>query len=154
MEYILEVKFEDKNYNAIIHFLTTFIVKTEKDARLMVDEIVEGFQRNGAIVLNGHYDRIDDDEIKRDRQYQYHRFCMQRANATVEIEQFILDKPDPKKSLFDNLSEKIFKGENSTASIGKKFNIPVRVTEKDTRKPLDGEIFYCTIEHLIPRSQL
>ena len=39
----------------------------------------------------------------------------------------------------------------AVAFVGKKFNIPVRVMDKETRNPIDANIFYCTIEHLIPK---
>jgi hypothetical protein len=47
--------------------------------------------------------------------------------------------------------EKFFAGENSTANIGRKYNIPVKVVERQTRNPISGEFYYFSVEHLIPK---
>jgi len=152
MEYILEIRFDDNNYNAIIHFVTTFNAKTEEEAKLLVDELVDGFNRRNIMVLSGTYTRIDNNPELRERQYEFYKFYMSRATANIKIEQFLMEEPDQNKSLFDNLSERLFNGDNSTALIGKKYNIPVRVMDKETRNPINANIFYCTIEHLIPKA--
>jgi hypothetical protein len=152
MEYILEIRFDDNGYNAIIHFVSTFIVKSEEEAKLFVDELVDGFKRINVVVLSGTYSRIDNNPELRERQYEFYRFYMSRATANVQIEQFLLENPDQNKSLFDNLAEKLFNGENSTALIGKKYNLPVRVMDKVARNPIEADIFYCTIEHLVPKA--
>jgi len=152
MEYILEIRFDDKNYNAIIHFVSTFITKSEEEAKLFVDELVEGFKRGGAIVLSGTYNRLDNNPELRSRQYEFYEFYMSRATANIQIEQFILDTPDQNKTLANNLTERLMNGEDSTAIIGKKYNIPVRVMEKDSRNPIKGDIFYYNVEHLIPKA--
>jgi len=152
MEYIIEIKFEDKGYNALIHFVSTFVANSEKEARLLVDELVEGFKRNETFVLSGQYIRIDNNEKQRERQLEYFEFCKARATASIEIEQFLLNKPDQTKTLIDNLTEQFFKGENATAKIGNKYKIPVRVTDKKTRNPISGEFFYYSVEHLIPKN--
>ncbi len=152
MEYIIEIKFEDKGYNALIHFVSTFVVNSEEEASLLVNELVEGFKRNGTFVLSGQCIRIDNDEIQRERQLEYFEFCKDRATASIEIEQFLLNNPDQTKTLIDNLTEQFFKGEKATANIGNKYKIPVRVTDKKTRNPISGEFFYYSVEHLIPKN--
>jgi hypothetical protein len=152
MEYILEIRFDDNNYNAIIHFVTTFTAKSDQEAKLLVDELVDGFNRRKVMVLSGTYTRIDNNPELRERQYEFYNFYISRATATIQIEQFVLENPDQTKSLVENLTNRFFNGENSTALIGKKYNIPVRVMDKKTRNPITADIFYCNIEHLIPKA--
>jgi len=151
MEYILEIRFDDKHYNAIIHFISTFNVESEEDANLFLNELFEGFQRKGALVLHYTCNRIDNNLELKERQYEYLNFCLSRATASIEVEQFIVENPDQTKSLAENLTEKLFSGEYSTAKIGNKYNIPVRVMEKGSSNPISSELFYYTIEHLIPK---
>jgi hypothetical protein len=149
MEFMLEIRFDDKNYNAIIHFMSPFSAKSESDAKLFVDELVHGFKRKGALVLSGVSHSLDNDPELMERQYEYYEFFKSRATAKVKIEQFALDNPDQVKSLADNLTEKLFTGKDSTALVGKRYNIPVWVIDKTTRNTIDSEIFYYTVEHLI-----
>ena len=151
MEYILEIRFDANNYNAIVHFVTTFTAKSEQEAKFLVDELVKGFNRRSVIVLSGTCTRIDNNAELRERQYEFYNFYISRATANIQIEQFVLENPDQTKSLVENLTERLFNGEDSTALIGKKYNIPVRVMDKKTRNPISADIFYCNIEHLIPK---
>lgn len=151
MEYLLDVRFEDKNYNAVIHLVTTLTAQSDEEAQVFVNELIEGFKRKKITVLHGSYTRIDHDPEFRKSQYEYYKFCLRRATATVKIEQFIFENPDQTKSLVDNLTERLMNGENSTAKIGKEYNIPIRVTEKETRNQIEGEFFFQNIEHLIPK---
>jgi hypothetical protein len=150
MEYILDIKFEDNNYNAIIHFVTTLTTGSEPEAKLFIDELIAGFKRRKITVLHGTYNRIDNDNLLKERQYEYYNFCLKRATANIQIEQFVFENPDQNKTLIDNLTERLLNGKDSTAKIGSKYNIPVRVTEKETRNPIEAEIFFCNIEQLIP----
>lgn len=154
MEYLIDLRFEDKEYNAIIHFVATFIVKDEYEAISFIDELEASFKRKGVVIYPSTYYRIDNDQQLRERSYEYYQFCKSRATASIEIEQFILDSPDQNKSLSENLTDKLFKGENATAKIGKEYKIPVRVYDKQTRNPIVGEFYYLTIEHLVPKGQL
>lgn len=151
MEFLIDLRFEDKEYRAIVHFVATFLAKDEDEARLFVDELIAGFKRRGVVIFPSTYKRIDNDLELRERSYEYHQFCLSRATAHIEIEQFYLENPDQNKSLWDNLLEKFFAGENSTASIGRKHNIPVRVMDKETRNPILDEFYYFTVEHLIQK---
>ncbi|MFY0602707.1 MAG: hypothetical protein JXQ93_02075 [Flavobacteriaceae bacterium] len=150
MEYLIDLRFDDKSYRAIIHFVATFIVQNEKDAIEFKDELLAGFKRRGIIILNINCYRIDNNQILRNRAYEYCQFSKEQATASIEVEQFILSNPDQTKSLSNNLIEKFYNGENSTANIGKKYNIPVRVLDKETRNPISDELYYFTIEHLMP----
>lgn len=152
MEFLIDLRFEDKGYNAIVHFVATFIAKNEKEAEVFFEELTKGFERRGvAIILPSTFNRIDHDQLLKERSFEYYEFCKTRATASIAIEQFLLESPDQNKSLIENLTDKFFYGENSTALIGKKYNIPVRVWDKKTRNPINGEIYYLTIEHLIPK---
>ena len=150
MEFLIDLKFEDSGFNAVIHFVATFIAKDENDAKLFIDELIAGFKRKDVIIYPSTYYRIDDDQQLKERSYEYYQFCISRATSAIEIEQFILDSPDQNKSLVENLTEKLFNGENSTAKIGSEYKIPVRVYDKKTRNPISGEFYYLTIQHLIP----
>lgn len=150
MEFILDIRFEDINYNAIVHFITTLEVDSEDKAELFKNELIEGFKRKGVYVLFGTFHRLDNNPDLRNSQYEYYRFYMSRATATVKIEQFVLENPNQSESLIENLTSKFFNGEKSTAVIGNEYNIPVRVMDKATRNPIDGDFYYSTIEHLIP----
>ena len=151
MEYLIDLRFEDKGYNAIVHFVATFTAKDDSEAKLFIDELVAGFKRRGVVIFPSTYYRIDNDPELRERSYEYYQFCKTRATASIEVEQFILDNPDQNKSLVENLTERLFAGENSTANIGNEYKIPVRVVDKQTRNPITGEFYYFTIEHLIPK---
>ncbi|MFI1770259.1 hypothetical protein [Thalassobellus citreus] len=151
MEFILDVRFEDNNYNAIIHLVTTLTANSEQEAQLFINELTESFKRKDILVLNGTFNRIDNNPIFRERQYEYYQFCKSKATATIGIEQFFLENPDQTKSLVENLTEKLLKGENSTAKIGNEYKIPVRVIDKETRNPINGEFYFMNIEHLIPK---
>lgn len=151
MEYLIDLRFEDKGYNAIVHFVATFTAKDDSEAKLFIDELIAGFKRRGVVIFPSTYYRIDNDPELRERSYEYYQFCKTRATASIEVEQFILDNPDQNKSLVENLTERLFAGENSTAKIGNEYKIPVRVVDKQTRNPITGEFYYFTIEHLIPK---
>lgn len=152
MEFVLDIKFEDNNYNAIIHLVTTLTANSEGEAQVFVQELMEGFKRRNIIVLHGTYSRIDHDQEFRERQYEYYQFCKSRATATIDIEQFVFENPDQTKSLVDNLTERLLTGKNSTAQIGNKYKIPIRLTDKESRNPIDGEFYFMNIEHLIPKN--
>jgi hypothetical protein len=153
MEFILDIRFDDNNYNAVIHLVTTLTANSNTEAKLFVDELMEGFRRRDIIVLNGSYKRIDNDATLRERQYEYYEFCKTRVTATIDIEQFVFENPNQNKSLIDNLTERLLNGENSTAQIGNKYKIPIRVTDKVTRNPIDGEFYFMNIEHLIQKNE-
>lgn len=151
MEYILEIRFNDENYNAIIHFVTTFNVVSEEVAGVFEEELIQGFARNGAEVLHSSCHRIDNNPELKERQYEYFKFYLSRATASIKLEQFSVESPDQSKSLAENLMNKFFAGEDSTAIIGGKYKLPVRVMEKGSRNPIGGDIFYYSIEQLIPK---
>ena len=150
MEYLIDLKFEDKGYNAIVHFVATFTAKDDSEAKLFIDELIAGFKRRGVVIFPLTYYRIDNNPELRESSYVYYQFCKTRATASIEVEQFILDNPDQNKSLVENLTERLFAGEDSTAKIGNKYKIPVRVFDKQTRNPITGEFYYFTLEHLTP----
>ena len=150
MEFLIDLRFEDKGYNAIIHFVTTFTAKDEIEAQYFYDELISAFKRRNVTLFPSTYVRLDNDPEFRERTYEYHQFYLSRATANIQVEQFHLEKPDQEKSLWDNLVEKFFAGENSTANIGRKYNTPVRVVDRQTRNPITGEFYYFSVEHLIP----
>lgn len=151
MEFLIDLRFEDKGYNAIVHFVATFVAKDESEAKTFIDELTAGFVRRGVLIYSSTYYRIDNDQQRKERSYEYYEFCKKRATASIRIEQFILDNPDQNKSLVDNLTDLLFNGKKSTANIGNEYNIPVRVVDKQSRNPITGEFYYFTIEHLIPK---
>jgi hypothetical protein len=151
MEFLIDLRFEDKVYNAIVHFVATFTAKNDSEAELFINELIAGFKRKAVIIFSSTHYRIDNDPKLRERSYEYYQFCKTKATASIEVEQFILENPDQNKSLVENLTEKLFAGENSTAKIGNKHKIPVRVLDKQTRNPIMGEFYYFSIEHLIPK---
>lgn len=153
MEFLIDLRFEDKKYNAVIHFVATFKVKDENEAKLFIAELEASLKRKELIIYPSTYERIDHDPLIRERRYEYYEFCKSRATALIQIEQFILGNPDQNKSLAENLTERVLNGEDSTALIGKKYKIPVRVSEKNSRNPISGEIYYFALEHLIPKKQ-
>ncbi|KIX19815.1 hypothetical protein SY27_17345 [Flavobacterium sp. 316] len=151
MEYFLELKFEDSNYNALIHFATTFLTNSEAEGKLFVEELLSAFQRRKVMILSYSYNRIDNNPELRERMYEYHDFYLNRATASIQVEQFHVENPNQEKSLWDNLIGKFFEGEDSTANIGNKYEIPVRVVDKKTRNPINSEFYYFSVEQLIPK---
>lgn len=152
MEFLIDLKFEDNNYSAIVHFVTTFTVKDNNDAKLFFNELVAGFVRKDVkLYPTSTYYRIDDDLELKERSYEYYDFCIKRATASIPVEQFFIENPNQNISLVDNLTSKVLTGQNSTAIIGPKFQIPVRVIDKETRNAIKGEFYYFSIEHLIPK---
>ncbi len=151
MEFLLELRFEDNGYNAMIHFMTTFTANDENEANHFYTELISAFKRRGVLLFPSTYIRIDNDPELRARTYEYHQFYLSIATAQIQVEQFHLENPDQDKTLWDNLVEKFFAGENSTANIGRQYNIPVRVVDKQTRNPIGGEFYYFSVEQLIPK---
>src|SRR5689334_14704178 len=115
MEFLIDLKFEDQGYNAIVHFVSTFVASNNNEADEFFTELISAFKRRGVIIITSSCYPIDMDKIQRERAYEYYDFCQRRATAAVRIEQFVLDKPDQNKSLIENLTDKFFKGEYSTA---------------------------------------
>ncbi len=152
MEFLIDLRFEDKGYNAIVHFLATYTAIDEIEAKHFYDELIASFVRHGVVIFPSTYIRIDNNPELRERTYEYHQFYLLKATANVRVEQFLLENPDQNKSLWDNLTEKFFAGENSTAKVGHKYNIPVHVYDKRTRNPITGEFYYFSVEHLIPKA--
>lgn len=153
MEYLIDIRFEDKGYQAMIHFVATFSAKDSSEARIFYDELIESFNRKKVILFSSTYYRIDHDLELRDRTYEYVEFHKNRSTASIQIEQFYLENPDQTKSLIENLTENLLEGGDGKASIGSKYNIPVRVLDSKTRNPITGDFFYFTTEHLIPTSR-
>jgi hypothetical protein len=96
------------------------------------------------------YSRIDNNSELRLSKLRYHEYCKTIATATINIEQFKLENPDQTKTLSENLIEKVLNGENSTAQIGRTYNLPIRVLDKKG-KSIRGDIYYLNLEHLIPK---
>lgn len=151
MEFLLELRFEDNGYNAMIHFMTTFTANDENEADHFYIELISAFKRRGVLLFLSTYIRIDNNPELLERTYEYHQFYLSGATANIKVEQFHLENPNQDKSLWDNLVEKFFSGENSTANIGRQHNIPVKVVDKQTRNPISGEFYYFSIEQLIPK---
>lgn len=151
MEYLIDLRFEDKNYDAMVHFVATFQVTDEKEAKTFIDELISAFVRNEVIIFPSRYYRIDNDPVLHQRSYQYYNFCLSIATATIKIEQFVLKNPDQTKTLANNLTERLFNGDISSANIGNKYKIPVRVLEKQSRNPITSDIYYFSIEHLVSK---
>jgi hypothetical protein len=152
MEFLIEIRFEDSGYNAMIHFLSTFTAKDSSEAKHFYDELIASFLRKGVIIFQSSYIRIDNNPELRERSYEYHKFYLDNATASIDIEQFFVSSPNQSKSLWDNLVEKFFEGNDSTAKIGTRYNIPVKVRDIKTRNPISGEFYYFSAEHLIPKN--
>ena len=151
MEFLLELRFEDNEYNAIIHFMKIFNANDENEANHFYTELISAFKRRGVLLFPSTYIRIDNIPELRERTYEYHQFYLSRATANIQVEEFHLENPDQEKSLWENLVEKFFFGKNSTANIGKQYNTPVRVVDKQTRNPIGDEFYYFSVEQLIPK---
>lgn len=151
MEYLIDLKFEDKNYDALVHFVATFVVNTVQEAKNFVKEFSSSFERRDIKINILRYYRIDNDEELLKRSREYHNFQSSISTATIQIEQFFIENPDQTKSLIENMIEKFFSGEDSTALIGQKYNIPIRVLDKESRNPLSNDIYYFAVEHLISK---
>lgn len=152
MDFFLELKFEDLNYNALIHFATTFTVNTEAEAKLFISELTAAFERRKVVVFSRSYNWLDNNPELRERMYEFHNFYLSRATANIQVEQFHLENPNQEQSLWDNLVSKFFVGDDSTANIGTKYSIPVRVVDKKTRNPINDEFYYFSVEQLIPKN--
>lgn len=151
MEYLIDLKFEDKNYDALVHFVATFVVNEYKEAKIFVDEMSAAFERKNIKINILRYYRIDNDAELLQRSREYHNFQNSISTASIQIEQFYIETPDQTKTLIENMMEKFFSGRDSTALIGKKYNIPVRVLDKESRNSLTNDIYYFSVEHLIPK---
>ncbi|KQO32814.1 hypothetical protein ASF10_20390 [Flavobacterium sp. Leaf82] len=151
MEYLIDLKFEDTNYDALVHFVATFNVNSESEAKLFVDEFKAAFERKKVVINLMRYYRIDNDSELLKRSLNYYEFCKSLCTASINIEQFIIKNPDQTKTLVENMMNNFFSGKDSTAFIGEKYNFPVRVLDKETRNSLSNDIYYFAIEHLIPK---
>ena len=152
MEYLIDLKFEDTNYDALVHFVATFTVNDTIEAKLFADEFKAAFERKKVKINLMRYYRIDNDEELLERSINYYEFCKSLCTASINIEQFLLETPDQTKTLVENMMGNFFSGKDSTAIIGKKYNFPVRVLDKESRNSLTNDIYYFAIEHLIPKA--
>lgn len=151
MEFFLDLRFEDSGYNASVHLATTIVVEDEVEAKLFSSELVAAFERKSVSLIYQSCRRIDNNAEDKERAYEYHNNYLARATAKIEVEQFIIENPNQNKSLIDNMVEKIFTGENSTAVFRKKYNVPVNVRDKKTGEAITDEFYYFSVEHLIPK---
>lgn len=148
MQFIIEIRFEDKDLTAIVHLVTLINIKSEEAMAAFCVELEAAIKRNGAIVLLSTFLRIDNNPELKERQIEYYRYYLSRATATVKIDEYTIDDPDQSKNVYDNLIEKMYAGKNAIATEGAKHNIPVRVIDKNSRNPITGEFFYSSIEHI------
>lgn len=151
MEFYLDIRFEDPHYQANVTLITTFVTKDEEEAKLFFEEFVSAFQRRKAKFMYANYFRIDQDEISLEKGYEAYKFHLSKSTQSIKVEQFFVESPDQSKSLISNLMDKYFKNEDSTAKIGREFNLPADVRDKTTGQKVRDEIFYYSIEHLIPK---
>jgi len=149
MIYLLDLRWVDNFYDAFVHLVTPVLVNDTQEANLFYNELIAGLKRKNVGLLNCCYYRIDDTDEHMQNGLDYINFQRQLATATMRIEPYVLEKPDQTKSLAENLIERFFVGENSTAKIAKKYEIPVRALDRETRNPVSKEMFYFSIEHLI-----
>lgn len=150
-EYFFEIRFKDPGYNAMVHFAATFTCNNIREAQSFYDELSAGFERRGVVITMKNCFRIDNDPLLKQNYYQFHQQYLRSAKAQIQIAQFQLSNPDQDKSLIDNMTDKFFNGEDSTAYIGRTYSLPVRVLDEDTRNPITDEIYYFSVEHLIPK---
>lgn len=151
MEYLIDLKYEDNGYDAIVHFVATFLVNTSQEAKIFIEELSAAFERRNVKINLLRYYRIDNDLELLKRSREYHYFQHSNSTAKIQIEQFFVENPNQNKSLYENLTEKLFSGADSTAVIGEKYNIPVRVINKGSRNSISNDIYYFSVEHLIPK---
>jgi hypothetical protein len=152
MEYLLDIRFEDPHYNANVTLIATFAAKDEEDAKLFFNEFVYAFERNNAKFFYTNHYRIDQDELSFEKGYEAYKFHLSKATQLIKVEQFFVENPNQSKSLIYNLMEKYFKNEDSMAKVGRELTLPVEVTDKTTGQRIRDEIFYYSIEHLMPKS--
>jgi hypothetical protein len=117
MEYLIDLKFEDKNYDALVHFVATFVVIEPQEAKIFVDELYAAFERKNIKINIVRYYRIDNNPELFQRSKDYHNFQNSISTATIQIEQFHIDNPDQTKTLIENMMEKYFSGKDSTTLI-------------------------------------
>ncbi len=153
MEFAYDVRFLDTHYDALVHFMSTFIVSNYNDAKKFVEEFNAALIRRGATLYNSPHYRIDNDEELKKNTYAMIDFMNKRATATITVEQFFMQDPDQDLSLSENMTDKYFAGEESSALIGEKFRVPVRVLDNETREPVTADQYFFSIEHLIPRNK-
>ncbi|MVN90527.1 hypothetical protein [Mucilaginibacter aquatilis] len=153
MEFAYDVRFLDTHYDALVHFMSTFIVSNYDDAKKFVEEFNAALVRRGATLYISPYYRIDTDEELKKKTYAMLDFMKGRTNATITVEQFFMQTPDQDRSLSENMTDKFLAGEESSALIGDKFRVPVRVLDNETREPITADQYFFSIEHLIPRNK-
>lgn len=151
-EYFFEIRFKDAGYRAIVHFAATFTCHNQTEAQSFYEQLIAGFERRGIVITMKNCFRIDNDPILKQNYYQFHQVYLNSAKAHIQIEQFLLTNPDQDKSLIDNMTDKFFNGEDSTAYVGRRYNIPAKVLDEETRNPITDELYYFSVEHLIPKN--
>ena len=149
MTYLLDLRWVDNGYDAFVHLVSPITANSTEDANSFYQELLAGLQRKNVNLLIRSFYRIDDTAEHMQNGRDYINFQRNIATATMQIEPYVLENPDQTQSLAENLVEKFFNGENSTAKIGLRHNIPVRVLDRQTRNPINNEMFYFSIEHLI-----
>lgn len=150
MIFLLDIHFEDSNFDVLVHLVTTLDVSTAEEADLFKNELVAALIRNKVDITFCTCIQIDNNRELYETQMLGYAKALERATTTILIEQFLLKEPDQSKTLGQNILNKIFDGEDSVASIGRRYNIPVRVKEKTTGNSFK-EVYYFGLEHLIPK---
>ncbi|WP_312391120.1 hypothetical protein [Chryseobacterium sp.] len=153
MEYYLEVRFLDRNYDASIHFATTFTASTEANAQQFFNELISALKRRKVDILNSKYFRIDNDPILKGRTLENHNFYLSRSTASIEIDQYYIEDPDQNMSVTENLLQKFYAGKEPVAEIAKRVNIPVIGKDRQTNDHIRNDIYYFNLEHLSPKSK-
>jgi hypothetical protein len=152
MLFFLEIRFEDNRFSAIVHLATNLTVTNQNDANHLVEELMESMRRRKLNIISISCPRIDNNPQLSENLLRYYEFYKTRATATVELDQYVMDNPDQTKDLVENILEKILSGENSTAQVGHRYRIPVRVMDKKTKNSIEGDIYYLNLELLVSAS--
>ncbi|MDR6526194.1 hypothetical protein J2787_001564 [Chryseobacterium rhizosphaerae] len=150
MEYYLEVRFLDRNYNASVHFATTFPTSTEANADQFFNELISALERRKVDILTSSYFRIDNDPKLKIQTLESHESYLKRSTAHIQIDRYDIEDPDQNMSVTENLLQKFYADKKPIAEYTGTVNTPVIVRDKQRGDDIRNDFYYFTLEHLSP----
>lgn len=153
MEYYLEVRFLDRNYDASIHFATTFTASTEANAEQFFNELISALKRRKVDILNSDHFRIDNNPTLKELTLKNHKLYLSRSTCSIKIDQYYIEDPDQNMSITENLLQKLNVGKKPIAEVARGVNIPVIGKDRQTNDDIRNDVYYFTLEHLSPKSE-
>ncbi|MCY1662758.1 hypothetical protein [Chryseobacterium sp. SL1] len=150
MEFYLDLRFIDTNYDASVHFATIYTASTEASAKQFFSELLAALERRKVNIIAKYNDRIDNNPELRKRSLENHNFYLTKSSAHIKIDHYYIEDPDQSMSITENLLQKFYSDKEPVAELARRVNVPVIVKDRQTRDDIRNDFYYFTLEHLTP----